>query len=204
MARYATIVGSCRDHTGYPFDVREIRPTGLGFPILVGWPEGVRGKGMGGPQVILTKDLRKYLLDTFLSRGEALRTLPIGGSTLKRLRRVIGLDYYAEVSAWWIEKAPELASGTLTNFAERYGLDLSTVSEWNQRLFGKRLRHANWWKTPDVQALLLSGDPAWLIASKLDIAEGSVRRLRWLSRQSDVPQTSRNYILYKPIDSAHN
>ncbi len=187
MARIAIIIGYCRDYSGYPFDVREVRRTGLGFDVLIGWPEGARGKGMGGPQIILTRALRNYILNTFLARGKAARALPISYTALKRLRRIIGLDYYSEVSAWWIEKSPELASSTLTDFAAKYDLNLGTVSEWNKRLFGKRLRPNNWWRSEETQAILLAHEPDWLIAGRLDISEGSVRRLRWLSTNCESP-----------------
>lgn len=59
MARAARIIGQTTDLHGHRYDVREER--GGPVPILIGWPEGFRGPGCGGPKVILTVDLAAYM-----------------------------------------------------------------------------------------------------------------------------------------------
>src|SRR5690606_29504593 len=65
MARRATIIAVINDHFGDKWDVREWRPTGLGWSVAMGWPHGEpRGLfGCGGPRVIATDLLVEYVQD---------------------------------------------------------------------------------------------------------------------------------------------
>ena len=89
MARQAQIIDQIRDYAGNLWDARESRPTPHGWPVLLGWPAGLqRGKGAGGPRVIVTRELAAYLKATRLAPGKI--DLPLGRNAIKRLRKSAG------------------------------------------------------------------------------------------------------------------
>lgn len=85
----AHILFRVSDFAGLMWEVRESRPTPHGFALLIGWPQGeLRGKGGRGVSVILTQPLASYLAGRRLCDAN----LPIGRTTIKRLRRMVGVD----------------------------------------------------------------------------------------------------------------
>lgn len=124
MARSAQIVGQATDAHGRQWDVRERRPTAHGWLLHVGWPAGEpRGQGCGGVRVILTVELADYLGRTRLRDVD----LPMGGTTVKRLRRELGLHWSWD--AWWSERADDLRALTLQAFADRHGCSTGAASQ---------------------------------------------------------------------------
>jgi hypothetical protein len=179
MARTATLIGKAKDAWGDMWDVRESRPTAHGFDILIGWPEGLRGKGFGGPRAIATPQLLAYMELHSLDRDGSIYDLPVGRTTVRRLRRLMGMNYYEASYDWWIERMPDLALMDGVEFARLHGVHGAAVSIWRKELLGeKRLRDPFWWKEDPAKSLLLSGYPSAYIADRLEIAASTVRVLR--------------------------
>jgi len=183
MARKAKILGVVDDHTGRSWDVREERPTEHGFAVYLGWPQDRRrGQGgAGGPQVILTAELVAYLEEH--RHGTSSVDLPLGDGTVKRLRRELGHHRYRDAQAWWAKRRQDLCTLTLEDFAARHGRTPGAVEWARLKLVGRQLRTAGWWQEPVIAEFLLSDRPTEAIGADLDLAPGSVRRLRWELRQ---------------------
>lgn len=121
MAREATVIDQAVDAWGDAWDVREARPTRHGFDVLLGWPAGApRGKGgSGGPKVVVTAELARYI-DALRGTRRPLE-LPIGVTTIKRLRRLLGHNSHVDRAAWWEQRANDLGDLTIEAFAKRHG-----------------------------------------------------------------------------------
>lgn len=133
MARSAQIVGQATDWSGARWDVREHRPTPHGWDILIGWPQGEpRGRGGRGVAVILTVELAQYLA-TVRSRDV---DLPIGGTTVKRLRSLLGLRWSWD--AWWAARADDLQSMTLETFCALHGCSQGAASQRRAQMRAKQ------------------------------------------------------------------
>ena len=124
MARKARIIGLAVDVHGQAWDVREYRPTAHGFNIVVGWPHGAtRGRGGRGVAVAPTQALAEYLALTRLRDIE----LPIGGTTIRRLRRELGIHWDWDV--WWRSRRDDLLNLTLEQCCTRYGCSIGAASQ---------------------------------------------------------------------------
>lgn len=124
MSRTAEIIGAAVDWTGRGWLVRERRPTGHGFDVLIGWPDDEpRGAGTRGVAVILTADLAHYLTTT---RQRDIQ-LPIGLTAAKRLRRELGVVWSWD--AWWDARRADLLSMTLEAFAVKHGCSVGAASQ---------------------------------------------------------------------------
>lgn len=129
MGRKAQVIGQATDAQGAVWDVRERRASGHGWDILIGWPHGEpRGRGCGGVKAILTAELARYLIDT-RPRDVAL---PIGLTTIKRLRHDLGLSWSWD--AWWQDRATDLQSMTLEQFCARHGCSIGAASQRRQQM----------------------------------------------------------------------
>ncbi|ACL57919.1 hypothetical protein [Methylobacterium nodulans] len=113
----------------------------------------------------------------------AVLGLPIGASTIKRIRRLLGHHYIADHAAWWEARAEDLADLTIEAFAARHGCSVGGASQARAALFGPSLRPAGWWRAPDVAAVILADRPRADIADDLGISVGTVGRLRWMLQQ---------------------
>lgn len=180
MARKATIIDVRDDALGDRWDVRESRPTDHGWPVLLGWPHGLRrGQAQwGGVRVIVTDRLATYLRNTRLRDI----VLPIGLTTTKRLRKVLGLHWRGERRAWWEARVDALASMRLEEFSAAYHISPARVSQVYKLFFGNRIRRKNWWRAKYPSSLLLSDLPRIYVADALGISVGAVGRLRWVLR----------------------
>lgn len=124
MAREATIIGEATDYAGQQWVVRERRPTGHGWDILVGWPEDAeRGRGGRGVAVIITAELAQYL--TVTRRRDMV--LPIGATAISRMRREIGVSWSWD--DWWEQRRDDLLSMTLEVFCLRHGCSMGAASQ---------------------------------------------------------------------------
>ena len=124
MARRAQIAGQVTDHVGVRWDVRECRPTVHGFDVMVGWPQGEpRGMGGRGVAVIISVELARYLSDTRLRDVD----LPIGNTTIKRLRSEVGVSWSWD--AWWADRATDLDAMTLERFCALHGCSIGAASQ---------------------------------------------------------------------------
>lgn len=119
--RESIAVDRIRDAHGEWHLVAEYRPTSHGWDLAIGWPEGMEGPG--NPAVIATMPLVEYLSDTRLRDV----VLPIGVSTVKRLRRDLGLRW--DWDAWWSARADDLATMTLHDFASKHGCSTGAASQ---------------------------------------------------------------------------
>lgn len=124
MGRKAEIIGTATDANGVVFDVRERRATEHGWMLHIGWPKGEpRGRGCGGVRTILTAELADYLTRV---RPRDVK-LPIGGTTIKSLRKTIGLNWSWE--HWWMERKSDLLTMTLEKFGEKHACSVGAASQ---------------------------------------------------------------------------
>ena len=168
----------------------EARPTVHGFDVLLGRPAGHTANSggsariRGGPRVIVTPELHRYLeTRRYPVRGVHL---PVGRNAVKRLRHLLGLNWLADHAAWWEARSDDLADLTLEAFADRHGVSPTVAVTARLAIFGPRRRPAGWWRAPDVAARLLA-DPVTAtraeVAADLGISVGAVGRLRWVLKQ---------------------
>lgn len=125
-----------RDRYGPPirdaFDaewlVIEWRPTRHGFDVGLGWPVDA---GRGGPRLVPTAALVEYL-----QRVERPRDLdlPVGRSTLKRARVMLGLRF--DWDCWWAARETDLRTMTLEAFAARHHCSTGAASQRRAALSG--------------------------------------------------------------------
>jgi hypothetical protein len=165
--------------------VYQIRPTSHGWPVLLGKP-AIRERGpdrRGGNRVIVTQPLADYLQECRYARGSI--RLPIGGTTIKRLRRVLGHNIYDDMLDWWVDHSDDLLALTKGEFGRRYGFSPARASQMQVAFFGRRLRPNNWWRKPPASDLLRGDLPRAYVADRLGISAGSVGRLRWILRHQD-------------------
>ncbi len=186
MARHARILAKITDVLGDEWDVREARMTRWQWFLYLGWPHGFkRGKGeIGGPRVVITDELLTYL-HTHRERGDVDRMaseLPIGRTTIKRLRQVLGHNVYSDTADWWHERADDLADMTLEAFAAKHNRSIGIASMMSTEMYGPRIREAGWWKKEPAAKLLRGTLPRAYVADRLGISIGAVGRLRWVLR----------------------
>ncbi|TWD58116.1 hypothetical protein FB480_101871 [Agrobacterium vitis] len=196
MARKATIIGSIKDAWGDEWDVREYRPTAHGFDIALGWPADMpRGKaGSGGIRVILTPALKGHL-DTYRQNPGKLQ-LPIGRTSIKRLRTLLGHHWQIDRAGWWDERVDDLSDLTLDQFAKKHGVSTAATSIARSAIFGRAIRPSGWWHQADVAEILQSQLPRVEVADRLGLSVGSIGRLRWL-----IKQQKNNTPLEIPVDT---
>lgn len=124
MARKAQIIGCATDWQGVTWDVRDRRPTRHGFDVLIGWPQGAeRGKGGRGVAVIISAELASYLTETRLRDSD----LPIGSTTIKRLRHEVGASW--AWNDWWAARVADLLALTLEAFCSKHGCSMGAASQ---------------------------------------------------------------------------
>lgn len=185
----ARIIDSVTDAFGDAWEVREWRPTTHGFDIAFGWPTGERRGtgGVGGARVVLTAPLADYLDQTRMRPIEM--RLPIGRSTIKRLRRILGHHWLVDRAAWWESCAEDLSDMTIEEFCAKHDVSPGAVVNARHALFGPVLRAAGWWRSPDIAGILTSDRPRSEIAEDLGISVGSVGRLRWMIKEPKASET---------------
>lgn len=184
MTREATIIGQIKDIDNVTYDIREKRPTTHGWDLCLGWPTGIqRGKGGGGgPRVILTTDLVEYLK---MEKSSTKRIdLPIGKTSIARLRRLLGMNWQSDRAQWWEDRVDDLASLTLTQFSKRHQVSTGATCTARQSIFGSTQRPEGWWLEYEILTLLAGDSPRIHIADQLDVSLGSVGRLRHLVRKA--------------------
>jgi hypothetical protein len=183
MARKATILCQIPDVEGATWDVREIRPTKHDFEIFIGWPEGRRGRGYGGPRVIATQPMLDFWEVHRLERTGIIYDLPISRGAVKRVRALLGMNFYLDNAEWWWQRFEDLADMSNHRFAQLHGVSDSMVSIVRGKILGPRNRPEGWWREPEVAELLLSEMAGDLLATELGVPYGSAGRLRHLLRK---------------------
>lgn len=192
LARHTWIIDRISDAFGDEWAVREYRPTVHGFDIAFGWPaDQLRSGGrLGGPKVILSDALVIYLA-THRDQPKNIR-LPIGRTTLKRLRRTLGHHWRIDRATWWEARSDDLSDLTIEQFCVKHNVSTGAVVNARHALFGPALRPAGWWREKEIAEVILADSPRAEIAEELGISIGSLGRLRWALK--DRPAKSRSTI----------
>lgn len=152
-------------------------------PVPLGHP--VNHSGRGGPTIFVTTELAAHL--EHHRYGPSKAGLPIGLTALKRLRRLLGHNRYIDSTAWWEDRADDLATLTMEEFAARHGKSMGQIHNAKVALFGPTNRPNGWWRQPEITSLLRSGLPTSEIADQLGLSAGGARRLIWQARQQPTP-----------------
>ena len=127
MARKAQILCHVKDYNGETHAVREIRPTAHGFDVYFGWPATLqRGQGAGGPRIIITPELAKYLFATRLAPGKY--DLPVGKTVIKKCRKELELNWFSDRAEWWLDNptGPGKKASTVSVNRKKMGLESNT------------------------------------------------------------------------------
>lgn len=163
------------DIDGREWVIREVRDTEHLFPVYLGRP--VREPGPAGATVILTRELADYILSHRRDRIDSL-ALPIGAAVIKTLRSRLGINRQADARRWWDERADDLRTLTLTEFAARHGVSIAAASREHARRFGRINRPDGWWASGPEAEIILCDVSAADVAEQLGVAEGTVRSRR--------------------------
>ena len=132
MARQAVILYQVTDYAGLLWDIREERETPHGWNVMFGWLSDVpRGTGAGGPQVVIDENLKNYLDGMRLDPG--LIDLPIGNTTVKRLRKVLGHHGYRDRPLWWGSRKADLLTMTLSEFCAKHKCSMGSASQMRKK-----------------------------------------------------------------------
>ena len=143
MDRCVPVISSAVDHEGRTWDVTEVRPTGYGFDLLLGWPEDMdRGLGRGRSRVILTPELVGLVRDADKAKDLGLP------AEVQHIRKRLGLTKHnaphtRRPRLWWVERLPDLLGLTVKQFADKHGVSQSYVVKWRKRLTGLTAKEAN-------------------------------------------------------------
>lgn len=153
------------DCFGHTWNVTESRPTEHGWDVLAGYPvvNGAPVKGVKGPpRTVITPELCAYLEEFRMKRAKV--RLPFGSTTICRLRRMLGMNYWHDCKAWW----------QVTEDAE----SSDTIAVQNDAAL--KPRNLTWTRGEigQVRELLNSGISVAEIASVLGKKEKTVFKLR--------------------------
>ena len=175
-----------KDTFGQWCEVSEIRTTRHSFDIYLGRAENrLKRWGIGRTGVILTKPLARCLMRFRMRPWEM--DLPISLCTLNKLRKRLGFHIRRDIRRWWEDRREDLVKLSRVEFAKLHGRNVGLVKYQGRSLVGSHIKPRFWWKAPDVQTVLFSGQPDAEIAAELAIAPSSVRRLRSQSQKTTPP-----------------
>ena len=158
-----------QDYEGKDWLVSETRETAHGFPLYLGVPVGSAGVA---PKAFLTSALAWHL--SAVRRARDAYDLPITHKTVKRLRRELALRVRKDNDEWWASHLDDLGKLTRAEFAERYGVAITTAQQKHMEEFGRqreRRRPNGWYRAEPARSILLSDRPAREIAATLGITE---------------------------------
>lgn len=162
------------DIFGGLWSVSEARATPLAFDVLLGRPHPPTRQG---ETVILTDELAQVMEALRDRPSDLIEILPISGTALKRLRRLVGHHWRRDREGWYLDRLDDLGAMTGPEFAEAHGVSEAAASIWRSRLLGPRQRPEGWWREPDVRDVLMTSRTRDA-ADILGISESSVRRIR--------------------------
>lgn len=184
MKRKYPAVGRLKDVDGVLWDIREVRDTKYGFSIYFGTPAYNHGAYRGGlPRLIATKPLRDFWQGHPVESRGFTYDLPAGRTTLKRLRKRLGLHYLDDLTEFWTDRLADLESLPVRDFAARHRVPVEVVLDRRRQMIGKSARELDWWRTPNIRNVLLSGLTLREISQKLDISLTHASRLRIRAQQ---------------------
>ena len=158
-----------------PWLVDEARPTVHGFAIYLGRPREMTGPM--GKETIITAELAAHFEK--MRRLPGAMDIPLGKTTITRIRSVLGHHRYQDAELWWLERLTDLHEMTTADFCVRHRVSAGSVSQARQHYLQEhRLRDANWWKSGEMHDLLMSKMPTLWIANKIGLAAVTVRKYR--------------------------
>ncbi len=165
------------DVFGARWRVTHASATEHGFGILRGVPDA---KHDSSPAILLTAELAAHFERHRLAPRNL--ALPIGQTVINKLRRRLDQDWPRENTAWWLDRRDDLGRLSSKEFAQRHGVDKSTVTNARLRYCGKHPPRRDW-SDPTLQALVLSDRPYGEIAEALGTSAHYVRSMRYLLRK---------------------
>jgi transposase-like protein len=179
------VVGETTDIDGYLWDIRDIRATRHGFDLYFGTPNdhGVQRQVGNRRTLILTEALENFWYQNRLKGDGFLFDLPAGRTTLKRARRKLGMNFLEDRIEFWMDRFDDLESLSVKEFAARHEVDKHLAFAWRRRIVGVVARKPDWWRTPRIREVLLSGMTLIRIGRKLGISTSHAFRLRIKARQ---------------------
>ena len=162
------------------WDVRDARATKHGFDLLFGSPANAPlGSYCGGlPRLIATPALRDYWEVNKTKWGGEIYDLPAGRSTMKRVRRRLGLNLMKDSRAFFRKRIGDLKTLSAREFAERHGVRVEVVSDRRFNLLGRRARPSGWWQDEAVLEVLRAPITLREAGERLGIKTSQVHRLR--------------------------
>ena len=170
-----------RDVHGVNWDVRQIRPTKHGFHLFFGSPAG--SPWSSNPCIIATKELRNFWDSNRTRHDGFIYDLPVGRSTVKRLRRRLQFNFREDWCKFWQDRIEDLKNISARDFAAKHNLDQLVVFDMRNKLLGRRARQIGWWREPRVVDILLAKGTLRAAAEKLCIGTSQVFRLREKARK---------------------
>jgi hypothetical protein len=179
------ILGETRDVNGYLWDIRDIRATKHGFDLYFGTPNDHGAHRVCGNRrtMIVTEPLANFWYDNRLKGDGFLFDLPAGRSTVKRARRKLGLNFVDDRTEFWADRFDDLGSLSVREFAARHDVSQDVASHWRLKMVGPVARQLDWWRTPRIRTVLLSGTTLIRIGRKLGISTSHAFRLRIKARE---------------------
>lgn len=154
--------------------VADSRASNHGFEIYFGRPK--EATGPMGAATIITAELAGHFEKH--RRTPKNLELPISKNTVTRIRSVLGHHRYQDAEIWWLDRINDLAQLTIADFAARHRVSAGAISEARTALIGPHQRPANWWRTPEMTALLHSKMPTAWIAQQMGLSAVAVRKYR--------------------------
>jgi hypothetical protein len=183
-------VGRLKDVDGVLWDIRDVRDTKYNFSLYFGTPANNHGSYRGGlPRLIATKPLRDFWRSNPVESRGFTYDLPAGRTTLKRLRKRLGLHYLDDLTEFWTDRLADLKSLPMRDFAARHRVPVQVALERRRQMVGKFARECDWWRTPKIRKILLFGLTLREICEKLDISPTHASRLRIRARQEPSGST---------------
>ncbi len=155
--------------------VMQARPTGHDFVIFLGRPR--EATGPMGAEVIVTPELMAHFEKHRRSPGAM--DIPLSGTTIKRIRSLLGFNKYQDLEMWWLDRLNDLHELTTADFCARHRVWPSMVVLARHAYLNEhRLPEKDWWKKGEMRDMLLSKMPAAWIAQKVGLAGGTIRKYR--------------------------
>jgi hypothetical protein len=172
------LLGHTVDVHGKPWDIFDSRETKHGFDLLFGRPESTDGRKIGGlPRLIATSELVDYWRRIRIRHDGSISGLPAGRTTLKRMRRRLGFDYFDDIDAFWKEHATELQQVGPRKFSTKHDITPEVAFEARFRVLGRTARQPSWWRTPENIEILQSHITYREKSEKLGISISHSKRL---------------------------
>lgn len=179
-----------KDALGLEWDIKEARATKYGFDVYYGRRRNPGQYDVSGPlRLIYSNELKAFWEKCALKHDGTIFDLPAGRTTLKRARQALGFHWDKDSDKFWRKHKQDLITLTPRQFEQKHRdreLTGDRMSAWRLKMIGSRARPLDWWETPDVIALLLSGRTLKQIRAELkeQISPTHASRLRTKARRA--------------------